>query len=223
VKPLTIAIGVAALVAAVVVVVVLLGGGSAVTNILPGHSTAPTPDFAFTTTKILPIPTAEGAKLAKLKPAAKTAADAATTALDALYSNAFLVPGNWKDGSYDDVWASFDTKSSAAAKQDLETLTAGTAAGDTYSDIQPARGAVKFSVLMDAKGQPQTVSATLVFSANATKTSGGTTLLRSEAHYFLQRFGSTWKVVSFQVKRADVANAPSPSGSGSASPSAAAS
>jgi hypothetical protein len=231
----TIAIGVVALIAAVVVVVALLGGGSAVKNILPGHSTAPTPDFAFVTTKVEAIPTAAGAKLAKLKPAAQTAAKAASTALDALYSNAFLAPGNWQDGSYDDVWASFDGKASATAQQDLETLTAGTSAGDTYSDIQPARGAVKFSVLLDAKGQPQTVSATVLFTANATKKGGGTTLLRSEANYFLQRIGSAWKVVSFQVKRADVANAPTPStsgsgsakppksGSGGASPSAAAS
>ena len=222
---MTIALGVVALIAAVVVVVFLLGGGSAVTNILPGHSTPPTPGFAFQTTKVLPIPTVATAKLVKLKPAAQSAAKAVTTVLDTLYANAFLAPGNWQDGSYDDVWASFDPKASAAAQQDLETLTAGAAAGDTYSDIQPSRGTVKISVLMDAKGQPQTASATLVFSANATKKAGGTTLLRSEAHYFLQRFGSAWKVVSFQVKRTDVANAPapSPSGSGSASPSAAAS
>lgn len=222
-KTATIAVGAVALVAAVVVVVLLLGGGSAVKNILPGHSTPPTPDFAFQTTKVVPIPTVDGAKLAKLKPAAQTAAKAASTALDTLYSNAFLAPGNWQDGSYDDVLASFDEKSSAAAAKDLETLTAGASAGDTYSDIQPSRGVVKYSVLLDAKGQPQTVSATVLFAANATKKGGGTTLLRSEAHYFLQRVGSTWKVVSFQVKRADVANAPAPSASGSGSPTAGAS
>lgn len=212
-----IALGVVAGLAVVGAVLVLVGNNPVADIVHP--SARPVPEFAFKITRSEPIPTDPKTKTQQLKGSAESAGDDAAGILDAFYTQAFLDPANWEDGNYDDAWDSFDEAAAAAAQEQLAGLTAGTTAGDTFEDIQPGRSVLRSETLFDADGKPMTISATVTFKATATKKAGGSTIIVSEANFFLQQVGGEWKIISFQVDRADVERAPKPpaSPSGSAS------
>ncbi len=145
-------------VAAVVLGFVLLGGADSL-PIIGGSPPPPTPDFAFTMTKVTPVATSSESTHKDLETKAKEAAGQVTDQMNTLYIGAFLDPGNWLDGSYDSVWELFDQGASAEAQTQVETLTAGTGAGDTFKQILPDAGKLKAKVLFDLKDQPYSVVA----------------------------------------------------------------
>ena len=155
---------------AVVLGILLLGGK----NVIPGFgpTTPPTPDFAFKTTKVMAVPTRAGVKVTTLKTTAKSAAADIKKAMDTLYIGAFLDPGNWQEGSYGDVWDLFDKGASTEAQQQVDTLTAGTGAGDTFDAIVPVTGSLKTKVLFDQKDQPFSVVAIVHFEATGSGKDG---------------------------------------------------
>ncbi len=179
-----------------------------------------TPAFAFTVEKPLPVPTLAGAKAKKYAGVAKTASNAATQVMDALYTEAFLDPANWQSGTYDKVWVEFDTGAAAQARKHVSVLTAGTSAGDIFGSIEPSGGALKPHVLIDSKGQPISIVAIVHFSARAKEKNGETILMQSNGEYFLRQVSGSWKVVSFQVNRSNrkVKPSPTPQTSGAATP-----
>ncbi len=186
---------------AVVLGILLLGGKDA----LPGFGPPPpTPDFAFTTAKVIAVPTRAGAKGATLKTSAKAAADDVTKAMDTLYIGAFLDPGNWQAGSYGDVWDLFETGASAEAQQQVDTLTAGTGAGATFDAIVPVTGSLKTKVLFDQKDQPFSVVAIVRFEATGSGKDGQDLQMSSEGQFVFQQVDGAWKVVSFRVLRNDI-------------------
>src|SRR5439155_10655298 len=76
----------------------------------------------------------------KLKQAAARAAQAVVAPITTLYTEAFLDPGNWREGSYDELWAQFDAGAAEQAQTDASVLTLGTGAGDLYDTVQPGKG-----------------------------------------------------------------------------------
>ncbi len=140
--------------------------------------------------------------------------------LDDLYTNAFLDPTNWRDGDYEEIFALFSDEAAPAAREDVETLTLGAAAGDTYDTVTPTRGSLKFEVLFDQDGNPNTVDVVVTFTALGARTDGTYTAIRSTGHFFLTDEDG-WKITAFDVRRADRETqgpaSPSPSGSASAS------
>lgn len=190
---------------------------------IPGTNIGQGPDdtvhpVAFRLVKTIPIPTVADAKLKKLKPAAKSASDAAVKSLDDLYTEAFLDPGNWRDGSYDNVWSMFSGGASASARKDANVVTLGSSAGDAFETVLPSASKVTVKVLMDQKGQPATAVALVSFKAKAHGTDGHTTLIQSTGQLFLQKSGSGWRVVSYHLTRQDRILPPKPGPSGSATP-----
>lgn len=157
----------------------------------------------------------------KLDAAADDVAIEVNEHIDLLYTAAFLDPNHWKDGDYEEVWTLFSDRAAAAAQEQADVLTLGAAAGETFQTVEPDTGKLTVKVLFDAEGQPNSAVAVVQFRAIATATGGASaTAIVSEGQYFLQDLGDGWRIVSFDVDRADrEASVPTPSGS--ASPEAA--
>ena len=150
-------------VVAVILVFLLKGGGGDKGPFTPDPQT---PAFAFETSKVLVVATTTDAKAETLKTKAKVPGDEVKKIVNALYINAFLDPSNWEAGSYDDVWALFDTGSGTEAQTQVDTLTAGTGAGDTFDTILPTgTSTLNMKVLFDPKDAPYSVVAIVKFKA----------------------------------------------------------
>ena len=202
-------------VAAVVVIVLLLGGTDALPGI--GPERPPTPDFAFETVKVTAVPTVAGAPASDLDAKATSAAHQVQETMDALYIGAFLDPGNWQEGSFDDVWALFEEGAGTEAQEKVDTLTAGIGAGDAFDTILPDVGELKTKVLFDQHEKAYSVVAIVRFEATGSGKAGGDDLLmKSQGQFVFQRLDGDWKVVSFKVVRNDEQQAPAPSSSASA-------
>jgi hypothetical protein len=217
-----IVVAVLIVVAAVVVGAVLFtrDDSSATTNPSgSGTTVAPeTPELKFRIEKALAIRVTPTQSPTKLAAAATTAGDDAVDVIDTIYTEAFLDPSSWDGGNYDDAWAQFTDDAATQAEANADVLTAGPAAGDAYTTIEPAKALAKPRVLMDDAGKAVSVEAVVTFTAKGMHDDGSFTLFKSTGHYFLRRDGSDWKVVAFQVHRDDTEEpAPSPSAGATAS------
>ena len=210
IKPAYLIAGGVLVVAAVVLGFVLLGGADSL-PIIGGSPPPPTPEFAFTMTKVTPVATGSESTHKDLETKAKEAAGQVTEQMDTLYIGAFLDPGNWLNGSYDSVWELFDQGASTEAQSQVETLTAGTSAGDTFEQILPDTGKLKAKVLFDLKDQPYSVVAITRFEAVGSGKDGQDVRMTSKGQYIFQRVDGDWRVVSFKVLRNNEVQAPSPS------------
>jgi hypothetical protein len=209
-------------------VLFLMGNGSTVTTDPSGGGTPvdpKTPAFDFKVAKAVAVPVTAAQTPKKLAGAAAGAATGAVAVMDTIYTEGFLDPSSWGGGDYDDAWSQFSDAAVERAEDHADTLTAGSSAGDAYTVIEPAKATVRPKVLMDDAGRPVSVVAVVFFSAKGTHDDGSYTLFKSTGQYFLRRDGSDWKVVAFDVRRADAEKkAPaSPDGSSAPTPSESAS
>lgn len=185
-----------------------------------------TPAFDFKVAKTVVVPVSPDQKGKKVEAPVTAASHEAVGVMDTVYTETFLDRNSWVGANYEDAWTQFTQDAATEAQADIDALTAGNDAGDTYDTIIPVRGTVKPRVLVDEKGQPVSIQASVVFTAEGAHGDGTYTLMRSTAEFFLRTTGDSWKVVAFQVRRADseeTAPQPSRSGSGSAEPTEAAS
>ena len=206
-------------VAAVVLGFVLLGGTDGI-PIIGGSPNPPTPEFAFKMTKVTPVATRSETKHQDLEAKAKEAAGQVDDQMNALYIGAFLDPDNWLDGSYDSVWGLFDEGASTEAQSQVETLTAGTGAGDAFEQILPEAGVLKTKVLFDLKDQAYSVVAVTRFEAVGSGKDGQDVRMTSRGQFVFQQVDGEWRVVSFKVLRDNEVQAPSPSAGASSSSTA---
>jgi len=211
-------VGIVAVAAAIVAVSLLPGGGGGAKSALsagPG-----TPEFAFETTKVLAVPTRAGVKAEQLRSRVRAPAAQVTKIMDAIYTGAFLDPGNWQEGSYDPVWTLFESGAGTEARAQVDTLTAGSNAGGTFETIVPTAGStLKIKVLMAPNDEPYSVVAIVRFRANGKGKDGRNVQMLSTGQFLFQKVDGSWKVVSFKVARDDRQRtaSPSPSASGSSS------
>jgi hypothetical protein len=199
-------------VAAVVLGFVLLGGADGI-PIIGGSPNPPTPEFAFEMKKVTPVATSAESKHQDLETKAHHAADQVGEQMNALYIGAFLDPDNWLEGSYDDVWDLFDEGASAEAQAQLETITAGTAAGDVFEQILPESGVLKTKVLFDLEDEAFSVVAVTSFEALGSGKDGQDVRMTSRGQFVFQQVDGDWRVVSFKVLRDNEVEAQSVSAS----------
>jgi hypothetical protein len=220
-------VGAIVVTAIVVVAVLSLSGGEAGPLAdLVGDDAPETPEFAFDAAKPKPVETRAEPNHKRAVAAAQAPAKAAIDRLDELYTAAFLDPGNWMDGEYDDVLAFFAGDARDAAEKQIDVLTAGPAAGDAFESIRPMPSTLKLQVLLDPAGVPRAVEGSVRFVARG---AGADTLvmLVSKGQFILQKDDGEWVVVSFSVQRHDEKRevrpdaTSSPGASGGAEPSAA--
>lgn len=212
------------LVAAVLVVVVVLslsGGEAGPLGGIVGDDTPPTPEFAFESGKPKAVTTAAESDHKKAIAAATPAATAVTQRLDDLYTAAFLDPGNWMEGSYDEVLAFFADGAREEAETEIDVLTAGPEAGAAFEAIAPLPSDLKVHVLLDPEGTPNAVEGSVRFFARGTG-SGESVKLTSKGQFILEKRDGEWLVVSFSVQRSDEVEtdaSATPAASGTAEPS----
>jgi hypothetical protein len=212
IKPAYLIVGGVVVVAAVVLGFVLLGGTDGI-PIIGGSPDPPTPDFAFKVTKVTAVATRSESKHQDLETKAKEAAGQVESQMNSLYIGAFLDPGNWLDGSYDGVWELFDEGAIAEARTQVETLTAGTGAGDAFEEILPEPSTLKTKVLFDLKDEAYSVVAIARFEAVGSGKDGQDVRMSSRGQFVFQRMDGDWRVVSFKVIRDNELQAPIPSAS----------
>jgi hypothetical protein len=207
------------LVAAGVAAILLLGGGDGPLGVIGGGDDADeVPPFDFRVGKTGVVATAPEADVGALKTEAGAIVPDVVTVLDELYTNGFLDPANWRENDYEEVVDLFSAEAAPAAEQSLDALTLGAAAGDVYETVTPSRGGLKFSVLFDPDGNPDTVAVTVRFTALGARQDGTYTAIVSEGELFLRDIDG-WKITGFDLRRKDheTEPPPSPSASGSAS------
>jgi len=199
-KPAVI-VGIVAVVAVVAVGIIVFSGGKNPIDIITGGRDKPVPDFSFSVTKTQAVPTKSGMTSKELANKAKGATKAAATVLDAFYTDAFLDPNVW--GKAPTAFDNFTADAQTTAVKKLSILTAGPNAADELTDLQPAPSKLSTQVLFDDKGAAYQIMATVLFRADATLKAGGHATLVSTGQYFLTQVNGSWKVVAFEVKRAD--------------------
>ena len=121
--------------------------------------------------------------------------------LTELYTEGFLDPANWEEGSYADAFGGFARGARDQAETHPGLLTAGPGAGDRYERIEPRSGRIATRILLDRQGSPVLLVSVVRFSALAT--GSDEVVLRSAGQYLFERVGSAWRIVSFDVTRDD--------------------
>jgi len=176
------------------------------------------PAFSFRVTKATGVATSEGAEAESLNAQAADVGEGVTPVIDELYTAAFLDPGNWRDGDYEQVWGFFTDDARPAAEAAVETLTLGTTAGDIYETVQPDKSTLSYTVLFDPESSPDSLVVRVSFSALGERTDGTYTQIVSVGQLFMDDLGG-WKVTAFDVEREDHETEP-PAPAPSTTPSA---
>ena len=194
----------------------LSGGGDGPLGAIVGDDTPKTPAFDFDAAKPKPVETATKPDHQQALTAAQVPAEAVTQRLDDLYTGAFLDPGNWMEGSYDDMLELFADGARDAAETQLDVLTAGPEAAEVFETIRPMPSTLKIQVLFDPAGVPNSVEGSARFVAMGTGTAGQVMFV-SKGQFIFERVDGEWLVVSFSVQRNDEERAPKPDASSSPS------
>jgi hypothetical protein len=197
-----------------VVVFSLSGGDSGPLGGIVGDDTPETPEFAFEIEKPKAVETSTKPDHKQAVATAQGPAEAVAQRIDDLYTAAFLDPGNWMDGEYDDVLDFFAGGASDAAEEQLDVLTAGPEAADALDTIRPMPSTLKVHVLLDPDGVPRAVEGSARFVARGTG-AAGQVMFVSKGQFVLEKSDGEWMVVSFSVQRNDEEREPKPDASSS--------
>ena len=193
---------------------VMLSGGDVP---IIGGSAEVTPPFDFIVAPAKGVATATDADKAALAAGADQVAEEITPTIDDLFTNAYLDPGNWRDGDYEEVFATFAPDAVATAEQSVETLTLGADAGDVFKTVDPGKSKLHYEVLFDPDGKPDVAVVTVIFRATGERKDGTYLAIESAGEFFLRQIDG-WKITAFDVIRDDHETQP-PSPSATASPS----
>jgi hypothetical protein len=162
---------------------------------------AQTPAFRFTKATRALVRTSPGRIKRRQKAISERAAIAARTILDDLYTEGFLDPANWQQGTYVEAFRGFASGARKRAETRPGLLTAGSGAGDRYEQILPVSGRIHTRILLGRAGKPTLLLSVVRFSAIALGPEPVT--LRSAGQFFFERVHGSWKIVSFHVTRTD--------------------
>ena len=179
-----------------------------------------TPPFDFIVKGASAVATVPDADEATLASTAEDVAQEITPTIDDLFTNGYLDPSNWRDGDYEEVFATFAPDAVATAEESVDTLTLGATAGDVFSTVDPGKSKLSYQVLFDPDGAVETAVVTVVFRATAERKDGTYLAIVSEGEFFLRQIDGQegWTITAFDVKRDDHETQP-PSPSASTSPS----
>jgi hypothetical protein len=168
-----------------------------------GDSTAPAPAFAFKMKGVSFVSVEKGAGASEQHKAAQEAADGVEDTLDRLYSSAFVNSETWGDADAIDEF--FTDGAADQIEPNLDALTLGKDAGDTYTYVDPDRGTLSVKVLTNGNGDALRAFGGTTFVATATHKDGSFTKITVTGSFFLVKDGDTWKVESFDVNRSEKA------------------
>ncbi len=173
------------------------GGGATASDV--ASPTAPSFGWDDTSRKL--VRTSPDPMGSRHRRASVAAATEAEDVLTDLYTEGFLDPANWVQGSYADAFGGFARGARDRAETHPGPLTAGPGAGDRYDLIEPKSGRIATRILLDRRGAPVLLVSVVRFTAVAT--GSDEVILRSVGQYFFERVGRAWRIVSFDVTRND--------------------
>jgi hypothetical protein len=179
------------------------------TEVRPGQTDASPPDsaeleipsFRFDVGDRELVPSARGHVSRRDRRTARQAADRVQSVVTDLYVGAFLDPGHWTAGTYDEVFEIFAGSAREEARRRVGVLTAGEGAGDRFDGIEPIDGRLALRILLDRGGKPIVVAGKVRFRARGS--GAEPTLIRSDGTYLFRRIEGAWRIVSFDVERSD--------------------
>lgn len=213
-----------------VAAVVLVGGGAFLATrggdgILPGiigGSERPVPEFAFVLKGAGYEPTAVGGDKTAQQATAKSTAGEVKAALDTLYSTAYVNPDTWGDvGEIEDL---FTKDAQGQLETDVNTLTLGANAGDTYDFVQPLKSQTSARVLTGAEGEALRAYAKVTFVATTELKDDTFTKISSTGSFFLVNQDGAWMIEGYRIKRREKAyTPPTPTATEAATPTGASS
>jgi len=152
------------------------------------------------------------------KNTAHAAADKIRLTLDKLFQTSYVDPDTWGDtGQIQDF---FTGGAAGQLDGDLNTLTLGQNAGDTYDRVDPKPSTIRVDVLTDGKGNAVRASAQLSFAGFATHSDGTYSKIEVTGTAIFVQDGGTWKIEAYRLNRSEK---PAPAPAASSSPTSEAS
>jgi hypothetical protein len=195
-------IGIAAALVVVVGLFLLLGGGDNPVIPIPGiGNETPVPAFAFTKVTTDYEATANGAGQSAQTQTAKDVAPHVEKTIGDLFHAAYLDPGGWGDGGA--IEELFTADAAKQIEANIDTLTLGSSAGDTFESVQPARSTLAVTVLTDGQAKPLHAMAAPTFAAIAANDDGTFTRITVTGVFFLIHDGDDWKISAFDLDRTE--------------------
>jgi hypothetical protein len=193
-----------------VAILLIFGGGDV--PIIGGDDEV-TPPFDFIVKGASAVATVSDADDAALAASAEDVAQEITPTIDDLFTNGYLDPSNWRDGDYEEVFATFAPDAVATAEENVEILTLGANAGDVFATVDPGKSKLSYEVLFDPDGALETAVVSVIFRATGERKDGTYLAIVSEGEFFLRQLDG-WQITAFDVTRADhKTQPPSPSAS----------
>lgn len=193
-----------------VAIFLIFGGGDV--PIIGGDDEV-TPPFDFIVKGASAVATVSDPDDAALAASAEDVAQEITPTIDDLFTNGYLDPSNWRDGDYEEVFATFAPDAVATAEQNVEILTLGANAGDVFATVDPGKSKLSYEVLFDPEGALETAVVSVIFRATGERKDGTYLAIVSEGEFFLRQLDG-WQITAFDVTRADhETQPPSPSAS----------
>ena len=177
------------------------GAGNGATTSDGDVASPTTPPFGFDDTSRKLVKTSPKPMGSRHRRASVAAASEAEGVLTDLYTQGFLDPVNWEQGSYADAFRGFARGARDQAETHPGPLTVGPGAGDRYDRIEPKSGRIATRILLDRQGAPVLLVSVVRFTAVASGSED--VVLRSVGQYFFERVGRAWRIVSFDVTRSD--------------------
>jgi len=192
-------------IAAIVIVALflLLGGkDSPIGSIIPNNEPPP-PEFAFNHKHVTSGFEATVAKVDKDKQlkTAKQITPAVQTAVTSLLQTGYVDPDTWGDaGAIDDL---FTGTAKDQVEPNVDTLTLGSTAADTYESLDPSASAnhLKVVAMTDGNANAIRAMATFDFTGKATQSDGGVAKVTVTGTLFFVPDGNDWKIEAFRVQR----------------------
>lgn len=168
-----------------------------------------------------PIPTLEFVAKTKHVSQAKAApanvqqgeVEAITTMFNDYYQTAFVDPGKWGDGTFEDLADLFAEDAKASFTRDLASLTIGEARTELRRvDLGPNFFGV--TVYYDSKQNPTFAVTTVNFEGRGTlKQAGPAVTIKQSATYWLQKIDGDWKITSYDTNETQTTPTPTPTAS----------
>lgn len=192
--------------------VLLNRGGNGITSIF--NTVPPPPGFTFNLTSSRFEPTAAGGNKQVQAASAKQVGTIMRNSLDAVFTTAYLDQSSWGDTG--DIEDSFTDDAKGHLKDDVDVLTLGPNAGDTYTFVQPEKSQLKAKVLTAKDGTALRALASVNFVAIATHKDNTYSKITVTGAYFFVKGSDGWKIEGYRLNKSEKAT-PAPA---SATPSA---
>jgi hypothetical protein len=182
-----------------------------------GSSTPPPATFAFKNVQSGFEATVAQVDRKKQEKTAKQITPDVQAQVTALLQTGYVDPDTWGDaGAIKDL---FTGSAVDQVEPNVETLTLGTKAGDTYESLNPTASRIKVTALTDGNANAIRAMADFDFTGKATLKDGTFAKVTVSGTLFFVPDGNTWKIESFHVRREIQPKTPKASSSASLSPS----